>query len=145
MAICGVPPPSLVGGCRLRVPPWGGRVYGFSARASFAYLLIQSNVWRWRGGWRARPRAPPKGVRPNKSVRPRNTAVTTAAVGKMRLDRLHYPHLRTFRTKTLKSLSRNTNMKMYDCHFNWNHFHRQTTAGATLETGMRATVKLLAT
>lgn len=57
MAICGVLPP-LVGGCRLRVPPWGGRVYGFSARASFAYLLIQSNVWRWRGGWHARPRAP---------------------------------------------------------------------------------------
>jgi hypothetical protein len=86
MAICGVLPPFSggEGGCRLRVPPWGGRVYGFSARASFAYLLIQSNVWRWRCGWRARPRAPLKGVRPNKSARPRNTAVTTTATGKMR-------------------------------------------------------------
>lgn len=95
MAICGVLP-LLVGGggCRLRVPPWGGRVYGFSARASFAYLLIQSNVWRWRGGWRARPRALLKGVRPNKSARPRNTAVTTAAAGKMRSYCLHSLHMR---------------------------------------------------
>lgn len=30
------------------------------------------------------PAPPPMGVRPNKSARPRNTAVTTAAAGKMR-------------------------------------------------------------
>lgn len=126
------------------MPPWGGRVYGFSARASFAYLLIQSNVWRWRGGWCSRPAPTSKGVRPNKSARPRNTAVTTAAAGKMRSQSLHllaikeFAYFLTMRPRCgtcTKSSQKNGGFP-----FNCNAFHRKARAsGTTLETGMRAT------
>ncbi|CAG9565622.1 unnamed protein product [Danaus chrysippus] len=85
MAICGVPPGGGGGRGRLRVPRpgWSG-VWFFCS--GILCLLIDPvkcvEVARWVAS-PPRP-APLKGLRPNKSARPRNTAMTTAAGGKTR-------------------------------------------------------------
>lgn len=85
----------------------------------------------------------PKGVRPNKSARSRNTAVTTAADAKTRPQSpaLEAPAADAAARGRAAAACPGPRRGTHEWHFNWNHFHRKAAAGATLETGMRATAE----
>lgn len=83
------------------------------------------------------PAPPFKGVRPNKSARPRNTAVTTAAAGKMRSQCLHFfPMFATHLFTTLILTPHHTTRvehKNEEYHYNnGNDFHRKAKASGTI-------------
>lgn len=139
MAICGAPPPS--GGV--------GYVCPLGVVGCMVFLLGHPLLTYWSsqmcgggavGG--APDPSPSKGVRPNKSARPRNTAVTTAATGKMRPQSPTEPHLEGLGRLWDIWLPGDSLLRYeHEYYFNWNHFHWKVTAGATLETGMRATAE----